>query len=53
MGILQNNISSIVVDSDVIKRCETLLYKFIRENGPERVKRDVVSYSQTNTMPNH
>ncbi len=41
MGILQNYISSIAVDSDVIKRCETLFYKFIWENGPERVKRDV------------
>ncbi len=41
MGILNNYLNSTAVEDDVIKKCESLFYKFIWGKGPERVKRAI------------
>ena len=45
VGILHNFISATAVNNAVIKKCETLFYKFIWGKGPERVKRDICNRS--------
>ncbi len=40
-GVLQNYVTSVAVPNDVIKKCETIFYRFLWGKGPEKVKREI------------